>query len=87
MPKMSSNKSFQGDITAHGITVERVSRMFTGSDPQAAARAPKTSDDTPRRESAPRPSISTLHFFDNGAGQNRTLERVKEQFRALFNAQ
>ncbi|MGO8816500.1 MAG: hypothetical protein ACLQVG_17835 [Terriglobia bacterium] len=87
MPRPSSNKSFQGDITAHEITSERVSRMFTRSDPQVAVRAPKKSDDTPRRESAPRPSISTLHFFGNGAGQNRTLERVKEQFRALFNTQ
>jgi hypothetical protein len=82
MAKPSSNKYFPGDVTTDGLTFEQVSRMFTGSNPRATARAPKKSDDTPRREGAPRPSISTLHSFGNH--QNRTLDRVKQQFQALF---
>lgn len=82
MPKPSSNKHLPDDATPRDV-------VFDQKSPQATARATKKTDDTPRTSAPRQASISTLHFFSDRAGensaQNRTLERVKEQFQALFN--
>jgi hypothetical protein len=92
MPQSKSKKYWSADVTRHSNALDLHSGVFTWSDPKRIAQSlKKSAESSSRRKSSPRRSaMSMLNFYSNRAGKNlgsqqkKTLEKAKEELRALF---
>jgi len=94
VPKSTSNskKYWSSDVTQHSNALDLESGVFTWSDPKRIARSlKKSAEASSRRKGSPRQSaMSMLNFYTNRAGkslgakQKQTLEKAKDELRALF---
>ena len=92
MPKSDSRKYWSADVTKHSNALDLESGVFTLKDPKRIAQSLKRSaESSSRRNGSPRQSaMSMLNFYTNRAGTNlgaaqmKTLNKAKDELRALF---
>lgn len=87
-----STKKWSQEVTEHSNALDLERDVFTRDDPKSIARSLKRSAEASRRrKSSPfRSAMSMLTFYINRAGtglgqdRKRTLERAKDELRALY---
>ncbi|HEU4603833.1 MAG TPA: DUF3175 domain-containing protein [Steroidobacteraceae bacterium] len=91
-PAKRPQRKWSGRVTQTSDALTLDQGVFTRSDPKSISRSLKRSaDKSKRRKGTPfQSAMSMLNFYINragkdlGAGHKRTLERAKEELRALY---
>lgn len=84
-------KKWSNDVTEHSNALDLEPEVFKGTAKEIAQSLKRSAEHSKRRKAEPyRSAMSMLTFYINRAGKNlpdrrrRTLERAKDELRALY---